>query len=181
MEQLDIFGSEIYEYLFVIEPDQKTTEKIIQFRTLIHNVVPLSEEILHSKPHISVCYFKASNFSDEFILEKSNQVLSSIRSFDLQLDGAEQWNNGTLILRINPDENILELQKQLSGAFKGVIKNFHLTIARNIPNELLYQLPIDSFDYKTEFKCESIYILKKKDNKPYQLLETIRLRKTRDY
>lgn len=178
MEQLDIFGSETYEYLFVIEPDQKTTERVIELRMFVNSIIPLSEETLHSKPHISICYFEASDYSDDLILTKVNQVLSSIHSFDIRVEGSEQWKNGTLVLNINPDESILDLQKQLAGVFKGVIKTFHLTIARHIAAKFSDQLPIESFQYKNEFKCESIHILKKKGNKPYQILDTIYLKKT---
>ena len=79
MEQLEIFESETYEYLLVIEPNQKTTQKIIQLRMLVNNIISLSEEILHLKSHISICYFEASDFSDDHILTKAKQVLSSIR------------------------------------------------------------------------------------------------------
>ena len=177
MRQLDIFGSETYEYLFIIEPDQKTIEKLIELRMLLNSTIPLSEEILHSKPHISICYFEASDFSDDLILTKAKQVLSSVKSFDIQLEGSEKWENGILVLKVNPDENTLELQKQLSGAFRGVIKNFHLTIARNMAVKLLDQLPMENFEYKGRFRCESIYILKKKQSKPYQLLDTIYLKR----
>jgi 2'-5' RNA ligase len=175
MEQLDIFGSEIHEYLFVIEPDQPTKENLLRFRELVNHIVPLSEEILHSKPHISVCYFKASDFSNDFILTKTSQILSSVKSFDIQLKGSEMWKNGTLVLKVNPNESIRELQKQLSNTFKGVIKNFHLTIARSIPTEFLDKIPIEHFEYQGEFNCSSIYILKKKENEPYQLLGAISL------
>ncbi len=143
---------------------------------LVNSISPLPEEILHSKPHISICYFEASDFSDEYILRKANEVFSSLRSFNIQVEGPEQWKNGTFVLRVNPDQNILKLQKQLSGAFKGVVKNFHLTIARNISVELMNKLPTKSVDYPCEFNCESINILKKKESKPYQLLETIYLK-----
>ena len=175
MEQLDIFGGEICEYLFVIDPDQKTYEKVIELRMLLNNTISLSEEVFHSKPHISLCYFEATNSSDEYILTKAIQVLSSVNSFDVQLKGSEIWKNGTFVLKVNPDENILELQKQLSSAFKGVIKNFHLTIARNISIELSNELPTERFDYQSQFNCNSIYILKKKENKPYHIFGTIHL------
>ncbi|MDF3029133.1 MAG: hypothetical protein K0S23_3440 [Fluviicola sp.] len=175
MGQLDIFGSDTYEYLFIIEPDQKTAEKLIELRMFVNSMIPLSEEILHSKPHISICYFKASEFSNDLIITKTKQVLSSVKSFDIQLEGSEKWKNGNLVLKVNPDTNTLELQKKLSGAFRGVIKKFHLTIVRNIADKLLDQLPMENFDYKSVFKCEAIYILKKKENKPYQLLDTIYL------
>ena len=175
MEQLDIFGGETYEYLFVIEPDQKTSEKLIEFRMLLNSITPLSEEVLHSKPHISICHFEASNFSDEYILTKAKQVLSSVKSFDIQLEDSEKWKNGTFVLKVKSDENTLELQKQLSTVFKGVIKTFHLTIARNISAAFSNQPPIKNFDYKGHFNCESITLLKKKGNMPYQVVEKIHL------
>lgn len=178
MEQLDIFGSEIHEYLFVIEPDQKTTENLIRFRELLNCITPLSEEILHSKAHISVCYFKANDFSNDFILTKTRQILSSVKSFHIQLKGAEMWKNGTLVLKVNPNESIRELQKQLSNTFKGVIKNFHLTIARSISAEFQDKIPIEHFEYQGGFSCSSIHILKKKESEPYQLLGTISLRES---
>lgn len=176
MGQLDIFGSEIHEYLFVIEPDQKTTEQLIQFRALINGVIPLTEEILHSKPHISICYFEASNFSDDYILSKAKQALNHLKSFDIQLNNAEIWKNGTLVLKVSPNENTLELQHQLSGVFKGIIKNLHLTIARNLTGKFQEQFSMEKFNCKNTFKCESISLLQKKEHKPYRVLGRIYLK-----
>ena len=175
MNQLDIFGSDIYEYLFVIEPDHETSGRVISMRNNLNRLISLPEEVLHSKPHISLCYFEARDFSDQFIRTKTKQVLSSLQPFDVQIIGSEIWKNGTFILKVNPNEHTLELQKQLSLAFKGVIKNLHLTIARSMPVEMISTIPMELFDYQGRFPCKSIYILKKKHPDPYQLLETIQL------
>lgn len=145
---------------------------------LVNRIIPLSEEILHSKPHISICYFEASDFSDDYILTKAKQVFSSIQSFTVQVEGSEFWKNGTLVLKVTPDDNTLKLQKQLSTEFKGVIKNLHLTIARNLSSELLDKTSMEPFDYQGEFTCNSIHILKKKGRESYQLIETIYLKET---
>lgn len=175
MGQLDIFGSQIHEYLFVIEPDQKTVEKLIQLKKLLHAQIPLSDQTLQSKPHISICYFEASDFSDELIISKSNQAISVIESFDINLSGCEKWKNGTFVLKIKQDQFIQKLQKELSLIFKGVIQTPHLTIARNISKESLDHLSIDDFQYTRSFKCQAILLLKKTGNEPYQILHQILL------
>lgn len=179
MEQLDIFGSKLHEYLLVIEPDSKTKERIIEFRELVNKIIPLSRESLESKPHISLCYFEATNFSDELIISRAQQAISAITPFDVVLDGCEKWKNGTFVVKVNQDKHINHLLEKLTVVFKGVIKTPHLTIARNIAGKLLDQLPMENFEYKSEFKCESIYILKKKESNPYQLLDTIYLKEDR--
>lgn len=177
MEQLNIFGSETHEYLFVIEPDQKTADKLIQLRILLNTFISLQEETLHSKPHISVCYFQASNFSDELIISKAEQLISSIKSFDIALNGCEKWKNGTFILKVMQDEYIHQLQKELSKVFKGVIKTPHLTITRNLSEQFLNQLTLDAFQYYGGFTCESILLLKRNKTEPYHVLDKILLSK----
>lgn len=175
MEQLDIFGTKAYEYLIVIEPDKKTIEKLIVFRKLLNAMTTLSKEFLQSKPHISLCYFEATDFSEELIISKIKQAISSIKSFDIALNGCEKWKNGTFILKINPDQNLYQLQEEFSKVFKGVIKTPHLTIARNLPEEFLNNLLPDEFQYYGNFTCETITLLRRSQNAPYQILDKIPL------
>jgi len=169
MKQRDIFGSETHEYLFVIEPDQKTADKLIQFRMLLNNSIPLPEEILRSKPHISLCYFEASDFSDELIITKA-QGLTDIENFNITIDGCEKWNNGTFVLKIKQDSRIEMLIGKLATIFKGTVKTPHLTIARSLPKIFLQHLLTDSFQYQGNFNCDTIVLLKKTGNKWYEIL-----------
>ena len=90
MEQLDIFGSEIQEYLFIIEPDQKQRINLSDLEHLQIVTTPPSEEILHSKPH---------KWSIELLYShKEQQILSSVKSFDIELQVPEMWKNGTQLL-----------------------------------------------------------------------------------
>jgi 2'-5' RNA ligase len=177
MEQLDIFGTSMHEYLLVIEPNSKTTEKVIGLRELLSKTIPLSKDSLQSKPHISLCYFEANDSSDELIISKMKQATSSIKSFEIFLNDCEKWKNGTFILKIEQDQYIQQLQRELSAVFKGVIKTPHLTIARNIPEHSLNQISLDDFHYKGSFTCESVLLLKRGGNEPYQLLDKIDLLK----
>lgn len=173
--QLDIFGTQTHEYLLVIEPDSKTIEKIMAFRAKLNQITPLSRDLLQSKPHISLCYFEANDFSDEFIISKMKQAISSTKPFDILLNGCKKWNNGTFILRVSPNKYIQQLQAELSKVFKGVIKTPHLTIARNISEQFLNQLSLDDFQYDGCFSCESLLLLKKNGNQHYQSLDKIDL------
>ncbi|MNJ85933.1 hypothetical protein D3C87_34150 [compost metagenome] len=80
-EQLDIFGGSISEYLIVIEPDHATSQKVILLKQQLNSIFPLSDDSLHSKPHISLCYFEANESSEELIEEKLNSAVSSIKQF----------------------------------------------------------------------------------------------------
>ena len=86
--------------------------------------------------------------------------------------------NGTFIVRVSQDKYIQQLQEELSKVFKGVIKTPHLTIARNISEQFLNQLSFDNFQYDSSFTCESVLLLKRNGNEPYQLLDKIDLLKT---
>lgn len=174
-EQLDIFGGSISEYLIVIEPDHTTAQKVVQLKQQLSSIFPLSEDSLHSKPHISLCYFEANESSEELIEEKLSSATSSIMPFTVSISGAEKWKNGTLVLQLIQNEFINQIQKELSLRFKGIIKTPHLTIARNIPERISRQLSLDHFDYHGNFICESILILKKKPGKSYQTLLRVEL------
>lgn len=176
MKQLDIFGCETHEYLFVIEPDEQTTEILIHLRKQLHISFSLSDQTLQSKPHISLCYFEASDFSDELIISKAKQGLAAIEKFNVAIDGCEKWNNGTLILKIKQDSSIQKLLQELVTVFKGIIRTPHLTIARSIPKSFLEHLPIEDFQYQGNFNCDSIVLLKKTGGDAYQVLHKITLR-----
>lgn len=173
MHQLDIFGTQTYEYLLVIEPDSKTTDKVIAMRELLNKTIPIMNDSLKSKPHISLCYFEANDSSEEIIISKMKQAVSLIEPFDILLKGSEKWKNGTFILKIEQNVYIEQLQRELSAVFKGIIKNPHLTIARNIPEQILNQLSLEEYDYNGYFTCESVLLLKRSENEPYQLLDEI--------
>lgn len=175
MEQLDIFGTKIHEYLLVIEPDKPTINKLTELKNLLNLQIPLSKDNLHSKPHITICYFEANDFSDELIMGKAKQTISKIECFDIVLDGCEKWKNGTFILKVRQVQHIQKLQDGLSSVFKGLIKSPHLTIARNVNERSLNSLPVEDFQYHGSFLCESILLLKKNGNNPYQVLDRISL------
>lgn len=175
MEQLDIFGTTIHEYLLIIEPDKKTADKLIEYRKLLNSLTPLSKDSLHSKPHISLCHFEANDFSEELIISKTEQALSSIKCLDIILNGSEKWRNGTFILKINQNQYIHQLQKELSKVFKGVIKTPHLTVARNLSEQFLNNLILDDFDYHGYFACHEIILLKRCVDGPYQIVKKILL------
>lgn len=172
-EQLDIFGGSISEYLIVIEPDLATSQKVAQLKQLLNTIFSLSEDILHSKPHISLCYFEANESSEELIEEKLTAMTVSLKPFTVVISGVEKWKNGTFILQLIQNEALNYIQKELSDSFKGVIKTPHLTIARNIPERILEQVSTNHFDYQGSFLCKSILILKKSQGKSYQALSRV--------
>lgn len=171
--QLDLFGGSISEYLIVVEPDYNTSQKVIHLKQQLNAIFPLQEDILHSKPHISLCYFEANESSEEFIREKLASSTSSLKPFTISVSGAEKWKNGTLVLKLSQNEHLNYLQKELSLSFKGIIKALHLTISRNIPERILEQVSTDNFDYQGNFLCESVLLLKKSPGKSYQLLSSV--------
>ena len=177
MRHLDIFGNEIHEYLFVIEPDEQTTEALIHLRKQLNTLIPLSDQTLESKPHISLCYFEANDFSDELIISKAKQRLIHIENFNITVDGCEKWNNGTFILKVKQDPHIETLLQELATVFKGIIRTPHLTIARGIPKTFLEHLPINDFQYRGNFNCTRIVLLKKTGDKAYQVLHKFSLQK----
>ncbi|WP_300665286.1 2'-5' RNA ligase family protein [Fluviicola sp.] len=172
-KQLDIFGGSISGYLIVIEPDHATSQKVVQLKQQLDTIFPLPEDVLHSKPHISLCYFEANESSEELIKEKLTAITASLKPFTVVISGVEKWKNGTFILQLIQNEALNYIQKELSHSFKGVTKTPHLTIARTIPERILEQVSPDYFDYQGDFICESILILKKSPGKSYQTLSMI--------
>ena len=178
MNQLDIFGTKNHEYLLVIEPDLTTTDRVIAMKELLNKTISLTTDSLQSKPHISLCYFEANNYSEELILSRMKQAISSIKPFDILLVGSEKWKNGTFIIKVHQDERIRQFLQELSAVFKGVIKTPHMTIARNLPKRSLNKLSLSDYDYHGHFTCESVLLLRRNGNEPYQLLDQIDLLKS---
>ena len=106
------------------------------------------------------------------------QAISSIKPFDILLVGSEKWKNGTFIIKVHQDERIRQFLQELSAVFKGVIKTPHMTIARNLPKRSLNKLSLSDYDYNGHFTCESVLLLRRNGNEPYQLLDQIDLLKS---
>lgn len=103
------------------------------------------------------------------------QALSGIECFEIRLNGCEKWNNGSFILKVDHTESIHILQKQLSAHFKGITRTLHLTIARTISRKEFAHFSANDFQYSGNFSCDSIVLLKKSGNNPYQLLHRVLL------
>jgi len=167
--QLNLFGEEAYEYFFLIRPDQKTDKEVKLYKRIVNSSIHLSYENLWSVPHLSLFKWKANGSMDDFIIEKTTKALKDTTGFTVKLDGIDIYHHGSvkksLVLKVKNPEPIRIVSKSLVNAFKFQSRKIstHITIVRSIPVEEFDKLSYSliQFDYKGEFWCNKITILKK--------------------
>ncbi len=186
-EQLDLFGKQkLHEYFITISPDQRTSERVKLSKMAFNNLIALSQENLWSVPHLSLFRFQAPFNSDEAVIRKMNRVLAGAGSFKVEVGGLDVLDHGnvkkTIVYKIRDAEKIKSLQSSISKEFRYRSPSKftpHITIARNIPmpdfNRLVHSLK--HFDYKGEFMCHKITVLKKVlgESKTYSLFYEAKL------
>jgi 2'-5' RNA ligase len=178
--QLNLFNEEMHEYFFLIQPDPKTEKEVKLYKRIVNSSIHLSKENLWSAPHLSLFKWTVNCSMDDFIICKTDKALKDIAGFKVQLDGVGVYSHGnikkSLVLKIKNPEPIRSVNKSLVHAFNFRSRKIspHITIVSSIPvtdfNKLAYSL--NQFNYKGEFLCNKITILKKihGENKNYIVL-----------
>lgn len=167
--QLSLFSEELNEYFFLIQPDQKTEKEVKHYKHIMNSSIHLSNENLWSVPHMSLFKWTTGAGMDDYIIQKSERALKNKGSFQVKLDGLDIYHHGikkSLVLKVKNPQPIEVVNRSLTSEFKFRPHKIrpHITIARSIPvndfNKLSHSL-INQFDYKGEFTCSKITILKK--------------------
>lgn len=179
-DQLSLFETKLHEYFFLIPPDQRTKQEVTFLKGIANNLINLSEENLWSVPHLSLFKCMVGYSIDDLIIRKTAKALKNIHSFKIKLDGLEVFTHKsskkTLVLKIKNPDPINTINKSLTDEFYFRPHTLlpHITIAKSINQsdfgKLSYSL--NKFDYKGEFLCNKIIILKKVigENKRYSVL-----------
>ena len=168
--QLSLFSEELYEYFFLIQPDSKTSKEVKLYKHIMNSSIPLSGENLRSVPHLSLFKWTARAGLDEYIINKTEKALKNKPGFKVKLDGLDIYHHGqikkSLVLKVKNPLPIESVNKSLISEFKFHPYKIrpHITIARSVPVRDFDKLSnslINQFDYKGEFLCNKITILKK--------------------
>lgn len=178
--QLSLFQGKLHHYFFLISPDQQTKEQVKFLKGLANNLINLSEENLWSVPHLSLFKCTVRYSIDDLVIQKTRMALKNIRSFNVKLDGLDVVSQGkskkNLHLKIKNPDPIKDINRSLTSEFHYRQHDLvpHISIAKSINlsdyGKLSYSL--NKFDYKGEFLCNKIVILKKVfgENKGYSKL-----------
>ncbi|HVI43477.1 MAG TPA: 2'-5' RNA ligase family protein [Chitinophaga sp.] len=173
--QLCLFDTEemgsthpISEYFILIPPDSRITGDFSLLKAILHAEIPLSPANLRSIAHISLFKIR-SRGNEELITQKVHHALHGLKKFPVKLHGAGIFTHGkvsaTLYVNIEESTSIQHLHQLLINEFRASHRTLipHITIARSIPIKYLAQLKtmLPVFDYKDEFICNRIIILKK--------------------
>jgi 2'-5' RNA ligase len=167
--QLNLFEEETHEYFFLIQPDLKTEREVKFYKRIVNGSIPLSKENLWSIPHLSL-FKRTVNYSmDDHIIRQTTKALEGKRRFMIRLDGLDVYNHGnikrSLVLKVKNPTPIRSINRSLREVFKFRVPEIspHITIVRSIPlnefNKIVRSL--DQFNYRGEFFCNKITILKK--------------------
>lgn len=174
-----------YEYFFLISTDE-STRKIVQLnKSRVNELIDLPKENLRSIPHLSLFKLVINRGTDDLIIRKAATALKHTARFTVAIDGSEVYVHGnvarSLVLKIKDPQPIITLNKSLMSEFNLRSGRFspHITIARSIPINEFNKLSgsLSQFNYKGEFVCNKITVLRKvidKDSK-YQLLHELYL------
>lgn len=166
--QLNLFSDEIHEYFFLIQPDQKTDKEVRLYKRIVNSSIHLSKENLFSVPHLSLFKWTTSSTVDDYIIEKTEKALKNKGGFNVKLDGLEVYAHGnirrSMVLKVKNPLPIEQVNRSLTSEFRFKPHKIrpHISIVRSIPvNDFEKISPLEQFDYKGEFACNKITVLKK--------------------
>jgi 2'-5' RNA ligase len=183
--QLNLFSQEIHEYFFLIRPDPKTEREVRLYKHMVGGSIPLSLENRWSAPHLSLFKWTTGAGMEEEIIRKTGKALQHREGFTVQLDGLDVYTHGnikkTLVLKVKDPGPIVSVNQSLVSAFRfrpGGIRP-HITIVQSIPVNQFHKIScsLSQFDYRGEFSCNKITILKKVigEDPKYRLFHEARL------
>lgn len=167
--QLSLFNMDIYEYAFVLSPDQETEEIVGTLKQKIARTInETSEYSLSSKAHLSLAEWKTSKIMDEMVIEKASEALTSVKGFVVRYGGKEIYRHKTtksLVLKIENPDPIKEVVKILFKyfPFKSQTNRYHITIVRALPADKfdIIDPQLAEYDHKGGFVCKSVIILRR--------------------
>jgi 2'-5' RNA ligase len=164
-ERKETIGNAVYEYFFLISPDWTIKKVVKEMKNKLNKEIGIEKRDLVSVPHISL--FKRRSSSPTIDTLPYAGALSKTPAFEIHIDGFgafSQYNHKkTLYLKVKEHEaignifyNLLESQ----GDKKKPDFTPHITIARNI-NDVDRISDLSEYDFKGEFYCDKITVLRK--------------------
>lgn len=166
--QLNLFSEELYEYFFLIQPDQKTEKEVKLYKRIVNSSIHLSAENLRSVPYLSLFKWTVNASMDDYIIRKTTEALKNTEGFKIKLGGLDVFHHGqvkkSLVLKIKNPAPIKSVNKSLLEEFKCNEHKLspHIPIVKAISNYDFKKInSLEQFDYKGEFECNKITILKK--------------------
>jgi 2'-5' RNA ligase len=153
-------------YFILISPDKKTDQNLRLLREKLHSKISLTEENLHSVPHISLFKIPYEGNTDNKIIQFVSRKLEAIKKFTIILDGLVIFSNGherSLVYKIrNADPINAIFHLLLPGKVMKTHFTPHLTLVKTIPINDFNKISMDlsELQYTGEFVCDKITILK---------------------
>jgi 2'-5' RNA ligase len=170
--QLDLFGPQIwYEYLLVIALDKDANDAITLRKEKIRTRLGAQFSYLESTPHIPL--LTLLHTEHELIIKRIVKILTSQRSFDIKLNGADFFEptpeSKILYIRVEENKSIQSLSEQIRLEIgRGSRPSSHITIAGGISsgNYKMITADMNDFHYEGEFLCTGITVLRRLKGDP---------------
>lgn len=164
-ERKETIGKAVYEYFFLISPDWSIKRVVKEMKNRLNKEIGLERRDIYSVPHISL--FKIRSSSQNLDTGVFASALSKTHAFEINICGYDtfQQYNGkkTFYLKVKEEEiirNIFHDLLKCRGDNSQPEFIPHITIARNI-SEFSRVADKSVYNYKGEFYCDRITILKK--------------------
>ena len=169
---------QLTEYFVLLSPSEEIKKETTKLKKKLYKMIGRETENSKSVAHISL--FKTKWEQDKHVLERVKKSISDQKEFSVSINGTDIYDHGTkaktLYLKVENPKPIQSLYEAFKEEFK--IKNSfnpHLTIEQNIPilDFEKIQDNLDVFNYKSEWICDKVTILKKKENGGYKVVDEI--------
>jgi len=166
------------EYAIMLSPSDEIKSETKKLKKKLYKMIGRETENNKSVAHISL--FKTKWEQDKHVLERVRKSIADQKEFSVTINGTDVYDHGTkaktLYLKVENPKPIQSLYEAFKEEFK--IKsslNPHLTIEQNIPiiDFQKIQDNLEVFNYKGEWICNKVTILKKKENGGYKVVEEI--------
>ena len=171
---------QLTEYFVLLSPSEEIKKETTKLKKKLYKMIGRETENSKSVAHISL--FKTKWEHDKHVLERVRKSMADQKEFAVSINGTNSYNHGTkaktLYLKVENPKPIQSLYEAFKEEFK--IKNGfnpHLTIEQNIPLADFEKIQdnLDVFNYKNEWICDNVTILKKKENGSYKVVGQIQL------
>lgn len=173
--------TELQDYFVLISPTDEVKKETKKLKNKLYKIIGRTTENEYSVAHISL--FKAKFERDNHLLEKLKKALADLKPFAVSTNEAEVFSHGatkkTVYLKIENPKPIQALFESIGEEFKFKKEIVpHLTIEQNLPIADFEKIENDlnAFNYKSEWICDRITVLKRNPIKgTYKLMEEILL------
>lgn len=169
---------QLSEYSIMLSPSDEIKSETKKLKKKLYKMIGRETENKNSVAHISL--FKTKWEKDKHVLDRVRKSIADQKEFSVEINGTDVYDHGTkaktLFLKVENPKPIQSLYESFKEEFK--IKsglNPHLTIEQNIPVLDFDKIKdsLDTFNYKNEWICNKVTILKKKENGGFKVVEEI--------